>query len=227
MEAFEIMGLAFTLGNSPYFLGGLLVLLILVLVLRGPVVRFVQNMRKHMHKRAKHREEKRMHSKSLAKHKEHDPRVKQEVVRVVKVTSNGAKTMQHMRRMIFLVLGLGVIVSAVMPYLHNWSFFSKYYSMFYDFIFRGANHNNLTSIIVAVLISLVLYLLIMAIEELYKSKKKAWQIMSYVLFFALLAFFLSVMINALSFTGTSVINAILIGIVFIVSGIFVSRKRRR
>jgi len=123
-------------------------------------------------------------------------------------------------KVLFLILGIGVILKA---YVKNWAFLTSKYEIFYDFIFSAVNHNNLTTIIVTLIIGVVLLWLLMLIDLFQGKKKTIYRIIYYVLFSFVIAASLGVIINSVN--NLSLINSIIMGIIFVLFGISIKRKK--
>lgn len=221
------MDLTFTLANSPYFLGALLVLLLLVLILRNPTKSFFKFLAKKIKafklKRKKKKEKK---AKDESKIESRDSKsesdfISKEVVKVVKIEPASKKLVYvYWQRVLFLILGIGVIMSA---YFKNLEYFTSKFIAFYDFVFSGTGHNNLTTIIVTLLISVALLVIIRLITLVEKRKSTVYKIIHYVLFSVVVVVSLAVLLESVKIL--SLINSVIMGIVFVLFGLLIKRKR--
>lgn len=217
------MDLIFNFQNSPYFLGALLVLLLLILVLKNPTKLFLKFLAKKIRAcklRRKKKNEKKAKEKAKAV-KMKSEFIPKEIVKVIKVESNKEKFVYvFWQRVLFLILGIGVILGA---YFKNLDFFESKFAALYDFVFSGTGHNNLTTIIVTLLISIALLVIIRLITLVEKRKSIIYKIVHYVLFSFVAAFGLIVLLESVKFL--SLINSMIMGVVFVAFGLLIKRKK--
>jgi len=203
------MDLTFNLQNSPYFLGSLFILLLLILLLRSPSKKIL----KYLIKKIKN-------FKIKKKNKVKKEVVK--VVKIVKVESVKKEVRGYWEKTLFLIIGIGVII---ISYFKNWDILISKYELFYNFVLSGTNHRNLTTIIVTVIISIVLLWIIKLMAILRKKRTTVMKGIHYVIFSVITVVSFLIITKSVMASNLSLINSIIMGIVFIAFGIFIKRKK--
>lgn len=198
--------LGLTLNNSPFYLAGLLVLLVLIWIIKKPLFYMFSKFKKWIKK------------KTQKKHKS----IVNEVLPKKKNKKTKNKFIHDWATPLFYVIGLGFILYSL---FENLRFFTDKIIYLQDFIFSFTNHNNLTTIILSVFISSLLVIIIDLFEWVQTREAKIFRIMSIFLFSILISGIFIIFMDLISLSRFSLINSIIFGVVFIIMGTLFNFKR--
>lgn len=198
--------LGLTLNNSPFYLAGLLVLLVVIWIIKKPLFSIFSKSKKWVKK------------KIQKKHKS----IVNEVLPKKKKKESKSKFIHDWATPLFYVIGLGFILYSLFG---NLRFFTDKIIYLQEFIFSFTNHNNLTTIILSVFISSLLVIVVDLFEWVQTRKTKIFRIMSIFLFSILISGIFIIFLDLISLSRFSLINSIIFGVVFIIMGTLFNFKR--
>jgi len=221
----------FTFENSPIYTGALLALLILFAIIRKPTINFFKFLKKSIKSYNKKRKAKRK-AKKLRKQKLKDKKEKAKLKRleqepIVKTIIKKEKIIKKLFKQdwttaLFTIIGSGIIINALVK---NWTFLTSKYAILEDLVMGAVNHKNLATIIITIVLSGILIIIADIFEIFQKNKSKIGKIFTILLFSGLTAGALLLLLQTIVIAKLSLINTIIMGAVFILSGFLFNYRR--
>ena len=207
-----------TFANSPIYLAGLFVLLLVVWALKLPIQRGIVSFKKWSKKKRAERKKKN-HKSIVPLVMENKP--KKAVKGKVKVV-NRKVFVNDWSTPLFFILGIGALIYSLFGQV---DFLAKAFNQLNLFVYGFINNHIFTTIILGIFVSSIFVIISDLFEYFQKRKYLAIRILSMFLFAILIALSFIVFIRAAELSSISRVNSTIFAIVFILMGLIVNYKR--
>jgi Flp pilus assembly protein TadB len=201
----------FTLKTSPLYLAAVLILLVLFLILRNPVKKLIKSIKDSLKKKKANKIK--LQNKKLKQHQN---------IKFIETIIHKKTYIQDWMTSILTIIGAAILLQTLVK---NWVWATTKYQFLYDSLYDIFRHNNLTTILITVVLTIAILIIADVLSFLKNKKNPVLKTLHILIFSFLTAGLLIIMIQSIAYTNLSYINSIIMGALFIILSFALHHKK--